>query len=137
MQKTSPLNLTCTVKTALGRIFLFAIFSLTMVGCATVTKLEHTPEELRAAIRGGELVEKDDRVVVKTATRGEVSLVVTEVDDKAIHGVDQVVPIDDVVALEKLEFGRAPDVIHVVFGSVMVFVLVSVATAYAVVSAAL
>lgn len=131
------MNLTCTVKPTLGRIFLFAIFSLTMVGCATATKLEYTPEELRAAIRGGELVEKNDRVVVKTATRGEMSLVVTEVDDKAIHGVDQVVPIDDVVALEKLEFGRAAEVVPVIFGSVMVFVLVSLVTIYAAVYAIL
>ena len=131
------MNLTCKVKTGLSRIFVFAIVSLTMVGCATVTKLEHTPEELRAAIRGGELVEKDDRVVVKTATRGEMSLVVTEVDDKAIHGVDQVVPIDDVVALEKLEFGRAAEVVPVIFGSVMVFVLVSLVTIYAAVYAIL
>ena len=66
-------------------------------------KLNYPPEALRDAIRSGEVVRPGDRVAVTSVDGGERVLVVTEVDDDAIRGADAVVPIAEVIALERRE----------------------------------
>lgn len=90
-------------------------------GCVSLQAPDLTPEELRSAIRAGELIQPGDKVNLVTSESGERELVVAEVDVDAIRGTragepgasadgDQiVVPIDEVIGVRKrkLHVGRS------------------------------
>ena len=85
------------------RVLVFALALLLVSGCTTMERVEYSPEELRDAVRAGEVVQPGDRVAVTTVSGGELVLVVTEVDDEVIGGTEEEVPIDALVAPEKRE----------------------------------
>lgn len=70
----------------------------------SMEKVGRRPDTLRDGIRSGELVQPGDRIVVVTESEGERTMVVTDVDQSAIHGEGLAVPIDDIVALQKRRF---------------------------------
>ena len=76
-------------------------------GCMSATRIEHPPEELQRALRSGEIVQVGDRVRVETTSRGNLVFEVAEISEDSIRGEDEVVPIEQIVALETLEFGKA------------------------------
>ncbi|MDE0421493.1 MAG: hypothetical protein OXK76_11505 [Gammaproteobacteria bacterium] len=88
-------------------ILALGIAVVTMHGCMSVQKVHQPPEALRENIRSGELVGPGDRIVVVTATEGEKTLVVTEIDQDTIFGDGVEVPIDEVVTLEKRRISPA------------------------------
>ena len=76
-------------------------------GCMTVQKVHQPPEALRESIRSGELVGPGDRISVVTVSKGEQTLIVTDIDQDTIFGAGIEVPIDEVVALEKQNISPA------------------------------
>ena len=80
-----------------------ALVLTSLCGCMNVQKVYQPPATLQENIRGGELVQPGDRIAVVTASQGERIFVVTDVDQDSIRGEGVVVPIDEVVALERRE----------------------------------
>lgn len=107
--------------TSLSALAAVAIALAGASGCVSFQAPDLTPEELRSAIRAGELIQPGDRVGVVTSESGERELIVAEVDVDAIRGTragepgasadgDQiVVPIDEVIGVRKrkLDVGRS------------------------------
>lgn len=84
------------------RALCMALIAAIMVsGCVTVKNADGSPEELRQAIRTGELVEPGERVTLVTPSMGERTFTVAEIDDDFIRGENTQVPIDEIVSLEK------------------------------------
>lgn len=80
-----------------------ALTLASLCGCMNVQKIHQPPATLQENIRNGELVRPGDRIAVVTTSQGERILIVTEVNKDSIRGEGVVVPIDEVVALEKRE----------------------------------
>ena len=77
--------------------------AMTLAGCTSLQTAEIPPNELHTQIRAGELISIGDRILVVTADGSEHKFKVTELDDTSIHGKDEIIRIDDIVALQTRE----------------------------------
>ena len=74
-----------------------------LAGCTSLQTAEMPSGELHTQIRAGELISIGDRILVVTADGSEHQFKVTELDDTSIHGKDEIIRIDDIVALQTRE----------------------------------
>ena len=79
------------------------MITATLAGCTSLQTAEMPSNELRTQIRAGELISIGDRILVVTADGSEHKFKVTELDDTSIHGKDEIIRIDDIVALQTRE----------------------------------
>lgn len=73
-------------------------------GCTAVNRVAMGPVELRDELRAGGVVKTGDRVTVVSESQGDLTFLVTDVDDESIRGDSVEVPIDEVLLLEKRAF---------------------------------
>lgn len=109
----------CAAQQAGRRLLFVATVLASMAGCVSFQAPDLTPEELRTAIRAGQLIQPGDRVSVVTSALGERKLIVAEVDVDVIRGTlageqsadgdELVVLIDEVVSvrMRKVDVGRS------------------------------
>ncbi len=76
------------------------MIATTLAGCTTLQTAEMSSSELHTQIRSGELLSVGDRIVAVTSDGTEHKFKVTELDDTSIHGQDESIGIDDIVALQ-------------------------------------
>lgn len=69
---------------------------LLVAGCTTLMPIEMSPDELRAGIPAGELIQVGDSVVLTTADDKQHEFEVTSITDERIMGKDIEVPIADI-----------------------------------------
>ena len=124
-------------------IVAFALAGLSACVSYQAPEVAMTPEDLRAAIRAGEVIAPGNRVRVVTAAAGERVLIVREVDATAIRGkpvgataadagdAGLAIPIDEVVNIQVAEL----DVKKTVLASAGTYLLLAVLAALAFVSA--
>lgn len=127
--------------TPMTRLGLAALTFAGLCGCVSYEAPpgQKAPEDLRAAIRGGEVIAPGNRVRVVTAAAGERVLIVREVDATAIRGkpvgataagagdAGIAIPIDEVVNIQVGEL----DVKKTVLASAGTYLLLAVLAALA------
>jgi hypothetical protein len=81
------------------------VLIIAVTGCQTMRPIEARPPALQECIRSGDLLKPGDRVWIVTSDEKAHLFVVTKVEAGLIVGPKESVPIDEVVYLEKRQFG--------------------------------
>jgi hypothetical protein len=77
--------------------------SLSLVGCTSLHAIQVPPAELQREILAGALLKSGDQVVVGTADGRSIEFRVSAIRGGELVGKDQSVPIDQIVSLRKRE----------------------------------
>ena len=104
-------------------------------GCTSMKTVDMPESELQSRIRAGELVEVGEKVQLVTSDGREPEFVVTGIDDNAIYGDGEQIPIDDVVAIKTRRFS-AGKTAALAGGAVGAWALIAILVAPALILAA-